>query len=406
MSRALSLVVACILIAPASAQEPPKLLPDFTGNPAPKTDRRKIPPQLLPVHTSSIRGMDWLQRANQPDGKFLSGFIPALAIKSEADPFLPQTEATLALIRAARFNGDDKAMALGKQSLLRLLTETIVDSAQPTIRFTAAPEPFVNRLAACGGLLRAIQELPQPPDDLRLQARQLATYLASQLQADGSFRLESDDPAFKVHLLQTCTGPALAGLVAYELRGSGGLPKSDRAGKALEYYIAQWKRAKTPVMIPDHTAAYADWYLATGDARFAEAVFEMNDWLVTLQYPHDPRHPQWAGGFMPWQDGRSLTLPPDQSSAALACSLVDACRVAKKAGDERRLAKYRQSLEMSLGFLTTLQYTEARVQHFAEWFRPWVNGGFMNGHQDGNLRLSTTANATAAMVGYLQFAME
>lgn len=405
MCRTLSLVVASLLVAPAVAQEPPKLLPDFTA----KTDpvkRPKIPPQFQPVHTSSIRGMDWLQRSNQPDGKFLPGFIPALAIKSEGDPFFPQTEAALALIRAARFNGDDRAMVLGKQSLLRLLQETTVDAAQPAIRFTAAPDPFVNRLAACGGLLRAIQELPNPPDDLRQQARQLAMYLASQLQPDGGFRLETDDPTFRAHLLNTCTGPALAGLVSYEIRGSGGLPKSDRAGKAMEHYLALWRKAKTPAMIPDHTAAYADWYLATGDPRFAQAVFEMNDWLLTQQYPHDPRHPLWAGGFMPWQDGRPLTMPPDQSTAALACSLVDACRVAKKAGDNHRLGKYRQSLEMSLGFLTTLQYSEARVQHFAEWFRPWVNGGFMNSHTDGNLRLSTTANATAAMVGYLQHAME
>ena len=109
---------------------------------------------------------------------------------------------------------------------------------------------------------------------------------------------------------------------------------------------------------------------------------------------------------MPWQDGKSVNLPPEASSAALACSLVDACRVAKKAGDVQRLTRYRQSLEATLAFLITLQYTEARVQHYAEWFRPWIVGGFFNNHQDGNLRLSNTAQATAAMVGYLTHVAE
>src|SRR5204862_263862 len=134
-------------------------LPDLSSA-QPVEARGKIPAHLEPIHTSGVRGMDWLRRANQPDGRFLSGFNPALAVKTENDAFLPQAEAALVLLRAARYERDDRAMALGKQALLRLLQETTTDAAQPTIRFTSAPAPFVNRLAAGGGLLRAIHELP------------------------------------------------------------------------------------------------------------------------------------------------------------------------------------------------------------------------------------------------------
>jgi hypothetical protein len=405
MHRVTIFVLTLILAPSLAAQDPPRPLPDLSPAKPPEARGGKLPAHLQPVATSAARGMEWLQRANQPDGKFLPGFIPALAAKAEGEAFLPQAEAAMALLRAAHYERDDRALAIGKQALLRLLQDTTTDAAQPAIRFTAAPEPFVNRLAACGGLLRAIHELPNPPDDLRVQARQLASYLASQIQPDGSFALGVDDAAFKMHLAHTCTGPALAGLAAFETR-SPGAAKSDRVLRAAAVYSILWRQSKSPLMIPDHTAAYAESYLAGDDARLAQVVFEMNDWLLTLQYSADPRHPLWAGGFMPWHDGKASNLPPETSSAFYACCLVDACRVAKRAGDAQRLARYRQSLEQTLSFLVTLQYTDARTQHYADWFRPWIVGGFFNHHQDGNIRLANTAQATAAMVGYLQHVAE
>jgi len=287
---------------------------------------------------------------------------------------------------------------------LRLLQDTTVDTAQPTIRFTAAPDPFVNRLAACGGLLQAIYELPHPPDDLRTQASQLANYLRSQLQADGTFLLGVDDPALKLHLLHTCTGTALAGLRAYERYELPG-KKAERTLAALYAHHALWRQSKNPSMVPGITAACRV-HIGPGAAPEqgdVQIVFEMNDWLLAMQYPFDPRQPLWTGGFAPWQNGKSaVNSPPDAVTALYACSLVDAYRVAKSVGDEPRCQRYRQALEQALNFLTTLQYSDARVQHYAEWFRPWILGGIFNSHQDGNLRLSSTANAAAAMAGFLE----
>ncbi|MEI7688103.1 MAG: hypothetical protein WCL32_24110 [Planctomycetota bacterium] len=405
MSRIGALAWILMLAGTAFGQEPPKALPDLL--PGDKSlrprDIPKTPEHLRPLHASSLRGMDWLQRANQPDGKFLPGFLPALAIKAEGDPFGPQTEAALALLRAARYHNDDRALTLGKQSLLRLLQDTTTDTAQPAIRFTSAPEPFVNRLAACGGLLQAIYELPHPPDDLRIQAGQLANYLRAQIQADGSFLLGVDDPALKVHLLQTCTGPALAGLAAFE-RHESPAKKNERTVAALYAHHAMWRQSKNPAMVPGISAACRANITAASrpDQAEVQILFEMNDWLINMQYPADPRQPLAGGGFMPWQNGKTANLPPDATTAFYVGSLIDACRVARQMGDQQRDLRYRQGIEQALAFLITLQYTDARVQHYAEWFRPWILGGFFNNHQDGNLRLSSTANATAALVAYLE----
>jgi hypothetical protein len=76
--------------------------------------------------------------------------------------------------------------------------------------------------------------------------------------------------------------------------------------------------------------------------------------------------------------------------------------VARQAGDIQRHPRYRQALERGLQFLQTLQYTEANCQHFAEWYRPEVVGGFYASHQDGTLRIDYTQHAVCALVGYLE----
>jgi hypothetical protein len=82
--------------------------------------------------------------------------------------------------------------------------------------------------------------------------------------------------------------------------------------------------------------------------------------------------------------------------------LIEACRVAREQGDVGRHQRYLETLERSLQFLTTLQYTDANTQHFADWYRPRLAGAFHASHQDGNLRIDYTQHAVAALVGYLE----
>jgi hypothetical protein len=95
---------------------------------------------------------------------------------------------------------------------------------------------------------------------------------------------------------------------------------------------------------------------------------------------------------------------PQVSSAACAEGLAEACRVARQQGDLARYRRYRESLERCLQFVATLQYTDANTQHFADWYRPALVGGFHASHQDGNLRLDYTQHAVCALVQYLTHA--
>ena len=384
-------VIPAIAIKPT--QEPSAGTRDLT---------RFTPPQRH-LYLSAKSAMEWLQRVNKTDGRFLPGFVPALRAPLTSDNYLHQAGAAGALARAARFYQDERGAAVAKQALLTLLLETNVDDKTHT-RFTAAPEAFVNRLASAGLLSWAIHELPSPAKDLSQHADQLTNYLRTQQQADGSFALAAEDPLAKAEIIQHCTGPALCGIARSQALQPAPW-KLDALRKACAYYHPWWQKNKNLPMIPTHTAAYAEAYLATKEPGFAVAVFEMNDWLCALQYTNvDPRRTHWAGGFQPWQDGKALPLPPDILSATAAASLVEACRVAKHAGDAARLQRYRTALDNCLHFVTTLQYAEGNTQHFADWYRhSFLVGGFHLSHQDGNLRIDYTQHALAALVQHLQY---
>ena len=367
-------------------------------------DLAKVTPQQRHLYLSAKSGMEWLQRVNKADGRFLPGFIPALRVPLENDNYLHQAGAALALARAAAFFQDERAAAVAKQALLTLLLETTTDKSA---RFTAAPEAFLNRLASAGLLTLAIHELPNPAADLLQNADELTNYLRAQLQTDGSFVRAAEDAKAKSEVIQHCTGLALHGLMrSHALRPAPW--KLDAVRKARAYYHAWWKQNKNLPMIPEHTAAFAEAYLATKEQGCADAVFEMNDWLCGLQYTSvDARRTHWAGGFSAWADGKTSAAAPDIHSAAAAESLAEACRVARAAGDAQRLGRYRTALENCLLFVTTLQYAESNTQHFADWYRQnALLGGFHLSHQDGTLRIDYTRHALAALVQHLKYGID
>ena len=89
-------------------------------------------------------------------------------------------------------------------------------------------------------------------------------------------------------------------------------------------------------------------------------------------------------------------------SARCAESLAHACRLTRDAADRSRHDRYLDAAERCLQFLTTLQYTEANTQHYADWYRPRLLGAFYASPQDGNLRIDYTQHALSAMAVYLE----
>jgi hypothetical protein len=390
---------------------------DLARSPA---DSSRLTPLQRQMLLSAQRGGDWLFRANRADGRFVYGFLPALNSKLEGDHYLRQAGAAFALARVARFLSEDRHgnpelgsryAVRAKQAILALLMDTASDPKDPQVRHTTLPSVLVNRLGAAGLLVLAIHELPDPASDLLDQAEQLCFYIARQQQADGALcftdvpgdaRAAAADPEG----INFYPGEALYGLIRSQKRRPAEY-KLKVVRAALPYYRKWWQAHPNMAFVPWQTAAWAEAYLQTQETAFADAVYEMNDWLCGLQYALlDPRQPLWVGGFMSWQDGKPSPTPPGVSSAVYAESLAEACRVARQAGDLQRFPRYREALERCLQFLATLQYTEANTQHFADWYRPALLGAFYASHQDGHLRIDYTQHAVCALVQYLGYVAE
>jgi hypothetical protein len=384
-----------------------------SSTPRANPDLSKYGPLQKQMYVSAQRGADWLQRANRVDGGFVYGYVPALRANLEGDHYLRQVGAAIALAREARFTGNERHAAVARQAVLTLLLETSVDADNPRVRHTTPPSTVINRLAAAGLLVLAINELPSPAEDLLQQSEQLCAFIGQQLRPDGSLSYH-DQPAAGSSLttsedvegINYYPGEALDGLMRSQQRRPAEW-KTALVRKALSYYLPWWREHKNMALVPWHTAAYVEAFLATKDSLFADAVYEMSDWICSLQYVSlDPRHPLWTGGFMSWVDGKPAPTPPQVSSASYAEGLAEACRLARETGDVTRYKRYREALERALQFLTTLQYTDGNTQHFADWYRPTLLGGFFASHQDGNLRIDYTQHAVGAMVQYLTYAVD
>jgi hypothetical protein len=368
-------------------------------------DDQKLNPLGRQLKLSAHAGADWLCRANRPDGRFNYGVLPALNSRLEGDHYLRQAGAAYALAHAARYFNDERMTAVARQAVLTLLADTEQEKA---LRHTTWPSIVVNRLGAAGLLVLAINELPAPADELLQQSEELCNFIRLQQQADGSlaFMDARSDGQGELHDpdgINYYPGEALYAL----MRSQQHRPqpwKAEVLRKALAYYRPWWGKHRGMAFVPWQTAAYAEAYLQTGEKPFAEFVFEMNDWITSLQYTQlDPRHPLWVGGFMGYADGKSTEETPQIGSTAYAEGLAEACRVARKAGDVGRYQRYSAALERCLQFALTLQYNEGNTQHFAEWYRPRLLGGFHTSDQDGNLRIDFTQHAIGALLKYLQF---
>jgi hypothetical protein len=341
---------------------------------------------------------------------FLYGYIPSLDTPMEGDSYLRQIGGAFALARAARYTGDAKLAARARQAVLTLLALTETDPNEPAVRYSKYPSASANRLGAAGLLLLAIHELPEPGADLLEQSEQLCRYIRKQQQADGSLKfldeLPQDNPLNPQNEedkdgINYYPGEALYGLMKSQAHQPAEW-KTALVRKALAYYRPWWHKNKNTALVPWQTAAYTEAYLLTKEKPFAEFVFEMSDWMASLQYQLQAQNPAWQGGFAVWMNGQAVAMPPRVGSASYAEGLAAACRAAKQAGDVRRLNRYRDATESCLQFLMTLQYTPANTRHFAEWYRPRLYGAFFGSHQDGSIRVDYTQHAICAMLEYLE----
>jgi hypothetical protein len=387
---------------PALPAAPAALPANATGE---LTLARFDPLNTFPATTQSavrgaVLGSNWLARMSQSNGRFQVGLRPALRQPMEGDHDLHQAKAALALAQAARFTGNERQAAIAGQAILALLALTKLD-ADTNLRTPIAPSHTCNRVGFAAVLALAIFELPGADARLVAEAERLVEFIHRNLKTDGS-----------VHYIDSLTDSALKidpeggnehpGFALQAVAASNAVKpaawKSEALKKAVDHYRAEFRARPHPMLAATLVPAFADHHLQSKSQEAAAAVFEMNDYLLSLQYPAgDPRHPLRAGGFK--------LSPTLESEPGFECgwhlqSLAAGYRVLRVTPDLARAERHRQAIADAVGFLSGLQYTEANTRHFENNYRAGsLIGGFHLTPTDGNLRVDATA---AAAIGLLK----
>ena len=163
------------------------------------------------------------------------------------------------------------------------------------------------------------------------------------------------------------------------------------AESSFDYYADFFRKEKNPAFVPWHTMANYKLFKATGDKKYADFVFEMNDFLVGIQNKECGKEPYTLGRF--FDPERSEYGPPHASSTAVYVEgLTYAYKLAKELGDNERAAKYKGAVLLGARSLMQLQFKEGNKK---------VLGGIRKTIDNNELRIDNTQHTVMAFIQIL-----
>lgn len=157
---------------------------------------------------------------------------------------------------------------------------------------------------------------------------------------------------------------------------------------------------RNPAFVPWHTQACAIMWRLTGEDRYLEFIFEINDWLLPIQ-DRDPIYPDLGGRF--YQHEFRRYGPPHASSTAVYLEgLVDAWAIAREVGHTERAGRYLEAIRH--GFRSLDQLTVRRVEdlfYVADGTAERCLGGVRTTVYHNEIRIDNVQHALSAAQKFL-----
>lgn len=162
-------------------------------------------------------------------------------------------------------------------------------------------------------------------------------------------------------------------------------PTDAKLKTSFNYYKEWHIQNQNPAFIPWHTQAYYLMWKATQDQELVDFIFEMNDWLLSIQQWDDIDDEYIKGRFYKREYG-----PPHVSSTGVYLDgLAYALELAQHFGDKDRSASYSLAIKRGLRSLMQLQYSEPDNVR--------LHGGMRTTIKDNNIRVDNTQHAFMAI---------
>lgn len=344
-----------------------------------------VPPEAITRArvAEMARGMeDWLFAQIGADGAANYKYWPSTGRYSVANNMIRQFMASAALARTAhrRGSGHDLTQRNFAFNFGAYYTE------EDGLGLIHEGEKI--KLGAAAVALIALLDLN---DGYQSQIAALARFILSMQQPDGSFR-SFLHPADRNDCQNFYPGEAMLALMRlYQVTGEDHLLTAVERGFA---YYRDWHRAqRNPAFIPWHSAALCLYLRHRPNPEMREFVFEMNDWLLTIQQGNDRPADVWGEFFDP---ARPEFGPPHASATGVYLEgLIEAWDLAQRVGDARA-ETYRRAILGGLRSLRQLQF-----RHPSDMFyiakRHRVLGGLRTTAYDNTIRLDNVQHGLMAI---------
>ncbi len=214
-----------------------------------------------------------------------------------------------------------------------------------------------SKLGANAMLLRTLAASPLF-EAYQNEAEALTRGILALQDEDGSFSAWYIEPDYEYdedYILTFYSGEAILALVEY-YKATNNEDVLSAAEKSAAYYLDRYvdhlEDNYYPAYVPWHTMAYRHLYILTGDDKYADAIFILNDKLLEL---FDETN-QVGRFYNP--DTPEYGTPHASSDGVYTEGLAYAYEVAVLMGDEEHAERYADVLELSLQNLISLQYRD------------------------------------------------
>jgi len=335
------------------------------------------------------RLLAWARANMAGDGALPYKHWPSRGEDATSDNVIRQLLATLGLIRAARTPGRGEVAALADANLARNIRAYLVERGDHAAMECGGKGKL--GATALGALAILEHEGTNGPHAAALA--KLRAGIDRQWREDGAFRtfLWPED---RNDCQNFYPGEALLFYAAL-YRHTHDAEVLDRALRTFRCYRAWHRERPNPAFVPWHTQACARLHAATGDDELRAFIFEMNDWLLTVQQWGEPLEPDLWGRF--YAPSKPAYGPPHAASTGVYLEgLAVACELARRAGDDGRAESYRQAVRRGLRSLRQLQFVGA-VDTFYIGKRARVLGALRTEAYDNEVRLDNVGHALLAL---------
>ena len=300
-------------------------------------------------------------------------------------------------ILAEESEGDQDVLQLHEQNLKEIFAEWYREDGDIGYVYYDAK----SKLGANAMLLRTLSVSPIF-EDYREEAEKLANGIYALQREDGSFEPWYREPSYAYdtdYLLTFYSGEAILALLEYAERG-GDVAAFEAAVQAQDHYLIEYveqiEENYYPAYVPWHTQSLAHLFSKTGDMRYANALFILNDRLLELQ-----DRVTYVGRFSR-SDMPEYGSPHAASDAVYTEGLVHAFDVAQRVGDNARIEAYHDAIVYGIHNLSRLQFEPKRFSFIEDAeVGERIRGGIQTHACSNWVRIDTNAHTVDALTALL-----